>query len=149
MAVTKLLYMKDCGKGFPGKHLKAALDYISVVDKTQGGRLIAGVNCRPGYAYEQMRDTKQKFGKTETMNVYEYTCKKIIKKQEKTVHFQWITDIELTRRNLEDKSAAISRFSGKPLPSIVYLPHVRPKILYHHIERLSQLPCPAPFQIHS
>ena len=46
MAVTKLLYMKDCGKGFPGKHLKAALDYISDADKTQGGRLIAGVNCR-------------------------------------------------------------------------------------------------------
>lgn len=70
MAITKLLYMKDCGKGFPGKHLKAALDYISDVDKTQGGRLIAGVNCRPGYAYEQMRDTKQKFGKTDKRQAY-------------------------------------------------------------------------------
>ena len=70
MAVTKLLYMKDCGKGFPGKHLKAALDYISDADKTQGGRLIAGVNCRPGYAYEQMRDTKQKFGKTDKRQAY-------------------------------------------------------------------------------
>ena len=70
MAVTKLLYMKDCGKGFPGKHLKAALDYISDADKTQGGRLIAGVNCRPRYAYEQMRDTKQKFGKTDKRQAY-------------------------------------------------------------------------------
>lgn len=70
MAVTKLLYMKDCGSGFHGKHLKAALEYISDADKTQGGRLIAGVNCRPGYAYEQMKDTKKKFGKIDKRQAY-------------------------------------------------------------------------------
>lgn len=70
MAITKLLYMKDCGKSFHGKHLKAALDYISDADKTQGGRLIAGVNCRPDSAYEEMRETKKHFGKIDKRQAY-------------------------------------------------------------------------------
>ena len=41
-------------------------------------------------------------GKKEEMNVYEYNCRKIIKGEEKNVHFQWITNIEITKRNLED-----------------------------------------------
>lgn len=41
-------------------------------------------------------------GKTEEMNVYEYNSKKREKSKEKAVHFQWITNIELTKRNLEE-----------------------------------------------
>lgn len=40
--------------------------------------------------------------KTEEMNVFEYNCVKMEKGKEKKVHFQWITDIELTKRNLEE-----------------------------------------------
>ena len=72
MAISKLLYMKDCGGHFPGKHLKAALDYISDLDKTQQGRLIGGYNCQPEYAYEQMRETKRHFGKTDKRQAYHF-----------------------------------------------------------------------------
>lgn len=41
-------------------------------------------------------------GKTEEINVYEYTCRKKVKRQEKEIHFQWITNIEVTRRNIEE-----------------------------------------------
>ena len=44
MATSKILYMKDCGSSYHGKHLKAALDYIMDWEKTQEGRLIGGVN---------------------------------------------------------------------------------------------------------
>lgn len=70
MAISKILYMKDCGNAFHGKHLKAALDYISDPDKTQNGRLIAGINCIPEFAYEQMKETKREFGKMDKRQAY-------------------------------------------------------------------------------
>ena len=70
MAISKLLYMKDCGRNYPGRHLKAALDYISDLEKTQQGRLISAVNCQPDYAYEQMLETKKYFGKTDKRQAY-------------------------------------------------------------------------------
>ena len=62
--------MKDCGKSFHGKHLKAALDYISDMEKTQQGRLIGGINCQPEYAFEQMKETKKYFGKLDKRQGY-------------------------------------------------------------------------------
>lgn len=41
MAITKILYMKDCGKRYAGKHLKQALDYITVEEKTGGGGVMS------------------------------------------------------------------------------------------------------------
>lgn len=41
-------------------------------------------------------------GKTEKMNVYEYEYVKMVKKKETKVRFQWITNIVLTKRNLEE-----------------------------------------------
>ena len=70
MAISKILYMKDCGKGFHGKHLKAALDYISDMEKTQQGRLLGGISCQPRYAYEQMKETKKYFGKVDKRQGY-------------------------------------------------------------------------------
>lgn len=40
MAVTKVLNIGDCGNGYHGKHLKAAIDYIKNEEKTDGGRLV-------------------------------------------------------------------------------------------------------------
>ena len=70
MATSKILYMKDCGKAFHGKHLKVALEYITDKEKTQDGRLIGAVNCQPDYAFEQMKETKRKFGKLDKRQAY-------------------------------------------------------------------------------
>ena len=42
MAVTKVLNIGDCGSGYHGKHLRAAIDYIKDSEKTDGGRLVGG-----------------------------------------------------------------------------------------------------------
>lgn len=70
MAVSKILHMKDCGKSFHGKHLKAAIEYITALEKTQNGRLVSAVNCQPGFAFEQMKATKKKFGKQDKRQAY-------------------------------------------------------------------------------
>lgn len=63
MAITKILYMKDCGGNFHGKHLKSSLEYVMNLEKTQNGRLIGAINCQPDTAFEQMKETKRKFNK--------------------------------------------------------------------------------------
>ena len=70
MAISKILYMKDCGNHFPGKHLKVAIDYILKQEKTQNGMFVAGLNCQPNAAYEQMKQTKIQFGKTDKRQGY-------------------------------------------------------------------------------
>ena len=65
MAISKILHMKDCGSSFHGKHLKSALEYITVSEKTQNGRLVSAINCQVDNAFEQMKETKKKFNKTE------------------------------------------------------------------------------------
>lgn len=70
MAVSKILHMKDSGNHFHGKHLKRAIDYIMNPDKTQNGRLVSAVNCQADRAFEQMRATKSKFGKTDKRQGY-------------------------------------------------------------------------------
>jgi hypothetical protein len=62
--------MKDCGTGFHGKHLKQALEYVSVPEKTGQGKRIGALNCTPDSAYEQMVATKKKFGKTDQRQGY-------------------------------------------------------------------------------
>ncbi len=63
MAISKILNMKDTGSSYHGKHLKASLAYIMNPEKTQDGRLVGAVNCTPENPFEQMRDTKHRFGK--------------------------------------------------------------------------------------
>ena len=70
MAISKITCMKDCGKSYHGKHLRAALVYITVPEKTQQGRLVAGVNCVPEFAFEQMKETKRKYGKLDKRQGY-------------------------------------------------------------------------------
>lgn len=70
MAISKILHMNDCGKAFHGKHLKTAITYITVPEKTQNGRLVSAVNCQIEHAYEQMKSTKQKFGKIDKRQGY-------------------------------------------------------------------------------
>ena len=70
MAISKILHMKDTGSSFHGRHLKRALDYVMNPEKTQDGRLTGGINCQPDTAFEQMKETKRKFGKTDKRQGY-------------------------------------------------------------------------------
>lgn len=76
MAISKILYIGDCGAGYSDKHLKQAIDYITVREKTGDGRWIAAVNCQcgnqapQGEVLKQMRLTKQQFGKTDKRQGY-------------------------------------------------------------------------------
>ncbi len=70
MAISKILYMKDCGGHFHGKHLKQSLEYVMNPEKTQEGRLIGGVNCQPENAFYQMMETKKEFGKVDKRQGY-------------------------------------------------------------------------------
>lgn len=70
MAITKILYMKDCGNHDPGKHLRQAIDYILVPEKTGGKCYVSAVNCQPEYAYSQMKDTKVQFAKRDKRQGY-------------------------------------------------------------------------------
>lgn len=70
MAITKILTINDSGVKFSGKHLEQAVSYILDREKTQDGRLVTGINCQPGKAYEQMAATKRKYGKTDKRQGY-------------------------------------------------------------------------------
>lgn len=70
MAISKILYMKDCGNHFHGKHLKQSLDYVMNPEKTQNGRLVGGMNCQLDAAFKQMMDTKKDFGKVDKRQGY-------------------------------------------------------------------------------
>lgn len=62
--------MKDGGICGKGNHLLATINYVMNSDKTQNGRLIGGINCLPGNAYEQMVETKRSFHKTDKRQGY-------------------------------------------------------------------------------
>ena len=70
MAISKILYIGDCGSGYVGKHLKQALDYIVEDYKTGEGRWVSSLNCQPDSACEQMRQTKVQFDKTDKRQGY-------------------------------------------------------------------------------
>lgn len=63
MAITKIMNIGDGKKGKITNHLKHALDYIMNEAKTENGVLVAGWNCVPKFAFEQMVGTKELYGK--------------------------------------------------------------------------------------
>lgn len=63
MAITKTMHMKASGKGKIGIHLEHAINYILQTKKLGNSNLTGGINCLPDSAYEQMKATKQMFGK--------------------------------------------------------------------------------------
>lgn len=64
MAITKTMHMKASGKGKIDIHLEHAINYILQPKKLGDANLAGGINCLPDMAYQQMRATKQMFGKT-------------------------------------------------------------------------------------
>ncbi|EOS47725.1 hypothetical protein C810_00811 [Lachnospiraceae bacterium A2] len=63
MAITKVMHMKASGKARMDIHLKHAVNYILQPKKLGDANLAGGINCLPDTAYEQMKSTKQMFGK--------------------------------------------------------------------------------------
>lgn len=72
MAISKILCIRDCGKGYSGKHLKQALDYITAKEKTGDGKWISSLNCQVEHVYEEMRKTKEDFRKTGQRQGYHF-----------------------------------------------------------------------------
>ena len=56
MATTKIWSVKT--------DMDHAISYIMNKEKTMNGKLVTGLNCIPRMAYDQMKMTKQRFGKT-------------------------------------------------------------------------------------
>lgn len=56
--------MKASGKAKIDIHLEHAINYILQPKKLGKENLVGGINCLPDMAYEQMKSTKQMFGKT-------------------------------------------------------------------------------------
>ena len=62
MAITKILYRNG--------GLAQAIQYITNPDKTDQGVLVDHFNCDPGFAYQQMMNTKRRFHKTDGRQCY-------------------------------------------------------------------------------
>lgn len=64
MAITKMMYMKASSKARIDIHLEHSINYILQPEKLGEANLVGGINCLPDMAYQQMKATKQMFGKT-------------------------------------------------------------------------------------
>lgn len=64
MAITKIMNINCAGQGNLAAQLEHSIKYICNEAKTQNGSLIGGINCLPDFAFYQMIQTKEMFGKT-------------------------------------------------------------------------------------
>lgn len=119
MAISKILNMKDCGGYFHGKHLKRSLDYVMNPEKTQDGRLVGAINCQVDAAFEQMKETKRKFGKVDKRQGYHI----ILSFKENEVNPD--TAFEITQRFVEE-------YLGKSYEA-VYVVHDNTEHVHSHI----------------
>lgn len=119
MAISKILNMKDCGGHFHGKHLKRSLDYVMNPKKTQDGRLVGAINCQADAAFEQMKETKRKFGKVDKRQGYHI----ILSFKENEVNPD--TAFEITQRFVEE-------YLGKSYEA-VYVVHDNTEHVHSHI----------------
>ena len=119
MAISKILNMKDCGGHFHGKHLKRSLDYVMNPEKTQDGRLVGAINCQADAAFEQMKETKRKFGKVDKRQGYHI----ILSFKENEVNPD--TAFEITQRFVEE-------YLGKSY-EVVYVVHDNTEHVHSHI----------------
>ena len=62
MAVTKIIYRNS--------RLDVGIKYVLNGSKTEDQILTAYLNCDPGYAYQQMMDTKRELGKLDGRQAY-------------------------------------------------------------------------------
>lgn len=77
----------------------------SLLTEDDGKQKVCGI-CKEKGEGAYYNHVEKLAGKTEEMNFYEYTCKKTVKGKEAEVHFRWVTNIELNKRNLEEMTDA-------------------------------------------
>jgi len=85
--------------------LDIAIDYIKNDDKTDRGDLISGIHCIPDEAYENMKDTKEKFDKKG--GVLGYHLIQSFKPGEVDYDTAHSLGVELVKRTLGDKYRAV------------------------------------------
>lgn len=64
MAITKMMHMKASSKARIDIHLEHSINYILQPKKLGEANLAGGINCLPEMSCQQMKATKQMFGKT-------------------------------------------------------------------------------------
>lgn len=77
----------------------------ALLDEEDGKTTVDGIGMEKGTGAfcNHMEELAEK---TEEMNVYEYRCMKTVKGKTRRMQFRWLTNIEVTRRNLEEMIAA-------------------------------------------
>ena len=105
LVISKILNMKDTGSNYHGRHLKSSIEYISNPDKTQNGRLVMGINCLLDNAFEQMRNTKEEFGKNDKRQGYHIVLS--FEKEEADVDMVFKFAEEFVSRYLNNKYEAV------------------------------------------
>lgn len=85
-----------------GKILEEAYEWI----RTGGGAVaVYGIGREKGDG-EYINHVEETAGKGETANIYRYEYRTKEKGKDKTVRLSWVTDIELTEKNLEEMAEA-------------------------------------------
>lgn len=64
MAITKMMHRKASSKARIDIYLEHSINYILQPKKLGEANRVGGINCLPEMAYQQMKATKQMFGKT-------------------------------------------------------------------------------------
>lgn len=72
MAITKVMHMKASSKVRIDIHLEHSINYILQPKKLGEANLVGGINCLSDMAYQQMKATKQMFGKTGRRQGYNF-----------------------------------------------------------------------------
>lgn len=91
-------YILNCKDG---RQKTLIQDYKYVLDSGEYGekkKLLVEENGTAKY----VNHVEETSGKSFIANIYEYEYMKVIKGKEKTVRFQWLTDIELDDKNIEE-----------------------------------------------
>jgi len=93
-------YLLRCKEG---RQKNLILDYRYVIENGEYGEKKKMLRAEKGTA-KYVNHVEEITGKTFTANIFEYEYEQINKRTNKknTVKFQWITDIELTNRNIEE-----------------------------------------------
>ena len=82
-------------------HHKVLAEYYKLLTIEDGKQNVENIGVEKGTGF-YCNGVNEIAQKTETMNVYEYICKKTIRKKEKEVRFSWMTNIEITKKNIEE-----------------------------------------------
>ncbi len=105
MAITKVMNMKASAKARIDIHLEHAIDYILQPKKLGNANLVGGINCLPDMAYEQMKATKQLFGKPGGRQGYHFVIS--LKPGEGTPEIMYDIGMRFAKEAFEEEYEAV------------------------------------------